>query len=328
MIKQEYLIKRDYEIKQREKIEKQTDEINKKIKEKEFIENCLKRRKKEEFKEKKLLEQQEKLRQRQQEWESKTQEHLTKVENIYEKKHNSAVNEYFQILKKGLERDEKIEERKSELNLKSQVQNQNRYAIYVNYKNKTREEEAQIRKRLEKKHRNISEFYIIQKEKKKNLMETQKKRREEKVVSNMYQRIANKNKEIERKKKLLDLFEQHEEKIDKCLMLKEKKHEEYILNNLLKSEEINENFLRIKKNLCDKNRLKMQKMKNKTKEVNNKILIRQNSARVRIARYDEVIANKDILLQHAKQMLEERKEYKPKDIYKKVFTDEQINFIQ
>ena len=65
---QEYLIKRDYEIKQREKIEKQTDEINKKIKEKEFIENCLKRRKKEEFKEKKLLEQQEKLRQRQQEW--------------------------------------------------------------------------------------------------------------------------------------------------------------------------------------------------------------------------------------------------------------------
>ena len=42
-----------------------------------------------------------------------------------------------------------------------------------------------IRKRLEKKHRNISEFYIIQKEKKKNLMETQKKRREEKVVSNI-----------------------------------------------------------------------------------------------------------------------------------------------
>jgi len=275
-----------------------------------------------------MLEQQEKMRLRQQEWESKNQEHLSKVENMYEKKHNSAVNEYFQILKKGLERDEKIEERKNEFNLKNQLLNKNRYTIYINYKNKTKEEIAEIKKKLEQKHRNISEFYSMQKELKKNLMESQKKRREEKVISNIYQRIANKNKEFERRKKLLDLFEKNEEKIEKRLLLKEKKHEEFIVNNLIKSEEMSENYLRNKKKLRNKLKLKMQKMKNKDDEINNKILIRQNSARVRIARYDEVKANKDIILQHAKQVLEERKEYKPKDVYEKVFSDEQIHFIE
>ena len=328
LIQKEYLAKRDNDIIHREKIEKEADEKNKKIKEKEFMEKCLKLKKKEEFKEKKMLEQQEKMRLRQQEWESKNQEHLSKVENMYEKKHNSAVNEYFQILKKGLERDEKIEERKNEFNLKNQLLNKNRYTIYINYKNKTKEEIAEIKKKLEQKHRNISEFYSMQKELKKNLMESQKKRREEKVISNIYQRIANKNKEFERRKKLLDLFEKNEEKIEKRLLLKEKKHEEFIVNNLIKSEEMSENYLRNKKKLRNKLKLKMQKMKNKDDEVNNKILIRQNSARVRIARYDEVKANKDIILQHAKQVLEERKEYKPKDVYEKVFSDEQIHFIE
>ena len=91
------------------------------------------------------------MRLRQQEWESKNQEHLSKVENMYEKKHNSAVNEYFQILKKGLERDEKIEERKNEFNLKNQLLNKNRYTIYINYKNKTKEEIAEIKKKKKKK---------------------------------------------------------------------------------------------------------------------------------------------------------------------------------
>ena len=59
------------EIKQREKMKKEIDKINKKKKEKEFNNECLIKKEKEELKEKQILEHQEKLRQRQQEWESK-----------------------------------------------------------------------------------------------------------------------------------------------------------------------------------------------------------------------------------------------------------------
>ena len=328
MIKKEYITKRDKEIKQREKLEQEINEINKKKKEKQFKNEIIEQRKKEEIKERKILEQQEKLRQRQQEWESKNFEHLTKVENMYEEKHNSAINEYMSILKKGIKRNEKIEERKNEFNLKTKIQNQKRYIHYINYKNKTMEEEKDLRIKLEKKHKNISDFYLIQKEKRNNWVQTQRQNREEKMLSNIYKRMINKNKEIERRKKLLDLFERHEEKIEKCFILKEKKNEEFKLNNLLKSDEITGNYLRNKNILSYRNKIKMQKMKEKNEEINNKILQRQNSARTRIARYNQVNENKNILLENVKHILEERKEYKPEEVYKKVFTNEEINILK
>jgi len=191
MIKKEYITKRDKEIKQREKLEQEINEINKKKKEKQFKNEIIEQRKKEEIKERKILEQQEKLRQKQQEWESKNFEHLTKVENMYEEKHNSAINEYMNILKKGIERNEKIEERKNEFNLKTKIQNQKRYIHYINYKNKTMEEEKDLRIKLEKKHKNISDFYLIQKEKRNNWVQTQRQNREEKMLSNIYKRMIN-----------------------------------------------------------------------------------------------------------------------------------------
>jgi hypothetical protein len=247
---------------------------------------------------------------------------------MYEERHNSAINEYMNILKKGIERHAKIEERKNEFNLKTKIQNQKRYIHYINYKNKTMEDEKDLRKKLEQKHKNISDFNLIQKEKKNNWMQTQRKNREEKILSNIYKRMLNKNKELERRKRLLDLFERHEEKIEKCFILKEKKNEEFKLNNLLKSDEITGNYLRNKNILSLRNKIKIQKMKDKNEEVNNKILKRQNTARVRIARYDQVNENKNIMLEHAKQILEERKEYNPEDIYKKVFTNEEINILK
>ena len=58
------------------------------------------------------------------------------MENLYQEKHNLAVNEYLLILRKGLERHERIEERKNEMNLKSQIENKKRISLLINYKNK------------------------------------------------------------------------------------------------------------------------------------------------------------------------------------------------
>jgi hypothetical protein len=320
----EFLINRDRKIKEQEKIEKEIDIINKRKKEKEFNEKFLKQKIKEELKEKNIIETQKKFLEKQKKWESKNFEHLTKVENLYQEKHNLAVNEYLLILRKGLERHERIEERKNEMNLKSQIENKKRISLLINYKNKIIQEQNEQRKKLEKKYKNISEFYLKQKEKKKNIIITQRKKREEKALSNIYKRIFNKNKEIERRKRLLDLFEKHEENVENNNIKKEKQNEQFKLNNLLKSDETTENYIRNINLMKQRNIIKMEKMRNKDIEVNNKKLNRQNSAIIRIKRYDSIRADKNSILDHAKQILEERKEHNPQDVYRKVFTNEEI----
>jgi len=320
----EFLINRDRKIKEQEKIEKEIDIIKKRKKEKEFSEKFLKQKVKEELKEKNILETQKKFLEKQKKWESKNFEHLTKVENLYQEKHNLAVNEYLLILRKGLERHERIEERKNEMNLKSQIENKKRISLLINYKNKIIQEQNEQRKKLEKKYKNISEFYLKQKEKKKNIIITQRKKREEKALSNIYKRIFNKNKEIERRKRLLDLFEKHEENVENNNIKKEKQNEQFKLNNLLKSDETTENYIRNINLMKQRNIIKMEKMRNKDIEVNNKKLNRQNSAIIRIKRYDSIRADKNSILDHAKQILDERKEHNPQDVYRKVFTNEEI----
>jgi hypothetical protein len=275
-----------------------------------------------------LKEQREKLFEKRREWESKNCEYMTRLENMHQKKHDSAVNEYGSILRKIKEGYDKIEERKYKFNLKSNEENKKRYLHLVNYRNKTKEEINQMRKRLEQKHKNIAVFYSLQIEKRKNIFNSQKKIREEKVVSNIYKRVLNKNKEFERKVRLLDLFEKNEERVEKKILLKAKENEEFKMNNLHKSDEMSNNYMRNMKDLNNRNRVKLQNMMNKESEVNYKILKRQNSARLRIARYDELKVNKDSMLEHAKQILEEQKEYKPEEVYNKVFTKDEINILK
>ena len=327
LLQKEYLTQRDKKIKEKEVQEKEFGDYISEKKKEDFNKEIIERRKEEEMLEKKLRERQEHLFERRKEWESNNFKHMTKVENIYQKKHDSAVNEYDCILKKGKERFEKIEDRKYQFNLKCNEENKKRYMHLVHYKIKTKEEVNQMRKRLEEKHKNISLFYSIQLEKRKNIINSQKKDRDEKVVSNIYKRIMNKNKEFERRVRLLDLFEKNEERVEQKILLKEKKNEEFKYNNLLKSDEMSNNYLRNMQLLNNRNQVKLQRMRTKEDEVNNKILSRQNSAQVRIKRYDDIKVNKDLMLEHAKQILEEQKDYKPEDVYKQVFTRDDMNLL-
>ena len=168
----------------------------------------------------------------------------------------------------------------------------------------------------------------MQKEIKRNIIHNQKLSREEKIKNNIYKKLMNKSMEKERKKKLLDLFEKNEEKVEMKMILRQKQNEEYKYNNLLKSDEITGNYLRNMNVIQNKNRIKMQKMREKNDKINNKIIKRQNSAKNRIDRYDSIRLNKELMMKQVKEILEERKEYKPEDIYKKVFTDEEINILK
>ena len=321
-----YLLEKEKRNITQEKINNILKKIEQKKNEEIFNKECKLQKEIEQIKEEKKLQKQNEIFQKQKKWEIKNYEHQIKVENIYKKKHEIAVNEFLSILKKGLERYEKIDQRKNIKNRNYQIKNEERKINYDNYKINKNVSEKKLRKKYEKKQKNISEFYYIQKEIKKNKIQIRKKELEEKMKNNIYIRLLNKSMEKQRRNKLLDLFEKNEKKVEKRKILNIKKNEEYKLNNLLHSDEIYDNYIRNINILNNKNMKKLQKMRNKDYEINTKILQRQNSAKNRIARYDKIKFNKDLMMQNVKDILEDRNNiyYKPEDIYKKVFTNQEI----
>ena len=321
-------IRKDNIIKAQEKFDKLLDKVDRKKKEIEFNKECKIRREIEQIKEKKRIQSQNELIQKQKNWEIENYEHMTKVENMHQQRHELAVNEYLLILKKGIKRYEKIDERKNEMNIKSQIKNEERKLYLINYKMKNKEIENNLRKKFEKKQENISRFYMVQKELKENEIQKRREQREEKFKENLYNRLLNKSIEKQKRRELLELMEKKEEITVKRKILKEKFNEKYKLNNLLKSEEINDNYIRKRNILNYKNRVKLQKMRNKDIEINNKIIRRINSAKSRIGRFDQIKLNKDLTMGHVKEILEDKKDHEPEEIYKKVFTNEEIKLLK
>ena len=328
LIRKRYKIKRDNMIKAQEKLDKLLDKVERKQKEKEFNKECKLRREIERIKEKKRIEEENELRKKQKNWEIQNYEHMTKVENMKKEKHELAVKEFLYILKKGLKRHEKIEERKNEMNIKNQMKNEERKNHLYNYKLQNKKIEKKIRKKFEKKQENISLFYSIQKEIKKNIIQRNKKHREEKHKDSLFNRLMNKSMQEQRRKELLNIMEKKEEIVEKRKILKEKNNEEFKLNNILKSEEICQNYIRERNILNYKNMMKLQKMRNKNILIENKKIKRINSAKNRISRFEQIKLNKDLMMDHVKQILEDKKDHEPEEIYKKVFTNEEIKLLE
>ena len=325
--KKKILQRKDQAIKEKEKMNQIFDQISKKQKEDEFNKECKLHREIENMKEKSQTKFQKDLLMRQRLWEKQHFEHQKKVEQMHKKKHEMAVEEYMQILKKGIERYEKIDERKNEMSMKYQRKNEERNIYLINYKLKNRIIEKNLREKFERKHRNISKFYFIQKEIRKDVIYKQRKEREYNNFINYNNRLLNKSMENNRRKRLLDLFEKNEDNIEKNRIYKQSQNEEYKFNNMVKSDEIYDNYIRKQNLLNNKNKIKLRKMMNKDIDIYNKILRRQNSAQDRITRFDKIKLNKDIMMKNVKDVLEEQKDYRPQDIYNKVFTYDEYQML-
>ena len=325
--KKKILQRKDQAIKEKEKMNQIFDQISKKQKEDEFNKECKLHREIENMKEKSQTKFQKDLLMRQRLWEKQHFEHQKKVEQMHKKKHEMAVEEYMQILKKGIERYEKIDERKNEMSMKYQRKNEERNIYLINYKIKNRIIEKNLREKFERKHRNISKFYFIQKEIRKDVIYKQRKEREYNNFINYNNRLLNKSMENNRRKRLLDLFEKNEDNIEKNRIYKQSQNEEYKFNNMVKSDEIYDNYIRKQNLLNNKNKIKLRKMMNKDIDIYNKILRRQNSAQDRITRFDKIKLNKDIMMKNVKDVLEEQKDYRPQDIYNKVFTYDEYQML-
>ena len=139
--------KRDKEYINKEMMNKEIDLFEKKKQENEFRKLYLNNRKIEEEKEHGIIEGQNHLMKRQKEWEMQNCEHMNKVQSIYQKKHNLAINEYLDILKKDIKRSQKLNLIKDNFDHQNKIKNEKRELYLINFKKKKKDMEKKNKKR-------------------------------------------------------------------------------------------------------------------------------------------------------------------------------------
>ena len=323
-----YMKKRDKEYLNKEIMDKEIDLYDKKNKEKEFRKIYLNQRKEDEEKEQKIIDNQIDIFKKQKEWEMKNYEHLNKVENIYLKKHNLAVNEYFNILKKDIKRNKRFDEIKKNLDFKNKIENEKRDLYLANYKNRNKDIEKSMREKFAKRYNHIHQFAEEQKELKNNVIENQKKDRDEKIEKNIFLKQVDEDLKKERRNRLLEQFEINEEKVQRRKNLNEKMNESVKFNNYMKHDNITANYIEQKNILIYKNLLKVDNMKRKNKQIEEKIKERQLSGKLRMERYNILKVKKEQMINHVHKILSERKEHNVQDLYKRIFTNEEMKLLK
>ena len=326
-IKFENQKKRDKEYYNREMMDKEINLMDKKNKEKQFRIIYLNQRKIDEEKEQKIIDEQNDLMRKQREWEIKNFEHMNKVENIYQKKHNLVIDEYFDILKKDIKRKKKFNIIKDNFDFKNKIENERRDLYLANFKNKKKEMEKDMRNKYQKRHKHISEFAKEQKDIKNNLIKSQQKERDEQVEKNIFLKQINEDMKKERRDRLLEQFEINEEKVERRKKLNVKKNEDMKFNNYMKHDAISANYLEQKNILIYNNLLKMNKMNNKNKEIEEKIKRRQLSAKLKMEKDNVLKVKREQMIDHVNKILDERKEHKIEDVYKRIFTNEEMKLL-
>ena len=326
-IKFENQKKRDKEYYNREMMDKEINLMDKKNKEKQFRITYLNQRKIDEEKEQKIIDEQNDLMRKQREWEIKNFEHMNKVENIYQKKHNLVIDEYFDILKKDIKRKKKFNIIKDNFDFKNKIENERRDLYLANFKNKKKEMEKDMRNKYQKRHKHISEFAKEQKDIKNNLIKSQQKERDEQVEKNIFLKQINEDMKKERRDRLLEQFEINEEKVERRKNLNVKKNEDMKFNNYMKHDAISANYLEQKNILIYNNLLKMNKMNNKNKEIEEKIKRRQLSAKLKMEKDNVLKVKREQMIEHVNKILDERKEHKIEDVYKRIFTNEEMKLL-
>lgn len=327
MIKSENKKKREKAIMDKEKMEEEMNLVTKRNNERDFNKAYIEQLKLEEKKEQKILEHQNELMKSQKDWEMKNFEHKDKVENLYRMKHELIIKEYLDTLKKDIIRNRKLNQIREEFDIKNKIEDERRDRYLINFKHISHQVENLIGKKFEKRQKHISDFVQIQKKLKSDDINIKKQKRIEKMQKNEYMRQLNEQQKSERRKKLIEQFEINEEKVKKRKDIKEKIHEDKKQINHIKFDSVLANFMEIKNLLLYKNLIKVKKMQEKDREIEEKIKRRKLSAVLKLERQNELKVKKDLMINNVKKIMDERKEHKLEDVYKRVFSDEEMKFV-
>ena len=96
----------------------------------------------------------------------------------------------------------------------------------------------------------------------------------------------------------------------------------------MKHDAISDNYLEQKNILNYKNMIKMQNMKNKNLEIEEKTKRRQMSAKLKMDRDNVLKYKKQQMIKDVNKILDERKEHNVEDVYKRIFTKEEMNLLK
>ena len=138
----------------------------------------------------------------------------------------------------------------------------------------------------------------------------------------------NENLKKERRERLLEQFEINEEKVQKRKKIKEKLIEDVKFNNYVRQDNTTANYIEQKNILIYKNLLKMDDMKRKNRQIEEKIKERQLSAKIRMERENLLKLKKEQMINDVNKILDEKKEHNVQDIYKRIFTNEEMNLLK
>ncbi len=327
-LKLEFKLKKDKEFINKQIIDKEIDLMDKRYKEKEFRKSYLNQIKIDEVKEQRYLDDQKEIIRKQKEWEMKNIEHMDKVEDLYQKKHSYAINEYFDILRKDIQRKKRLNLNKEQFAFKKNIENEKRDKVIADFKYNKKIMENYMRKKFENRHKHIYEFAEEQKEIKNNLIKSQQKERDKKFEKNIFLKKLNEDCKKERRDRLLEQFEINEEKVERRKIINEKMNEDKKFNNYKRHDTITANYIEQKNILIYRNLLKLNDMKNKNKEIEEKIKRRQLSAKTKMNRDNILKVKREQMINHVNKILDERKEHKIEDVYRRIFTNEETNLLK
>ena len=197
----------------------------------------------------------------------------------------------------------------------------------MNFKNINKDIENNMIYRFNKRYNHINEFVEEQKEIKNNLIRNKKKENEEKKERNFMTKKLNENAQKEKLKRLLEQFEINEENVIRRKSLDEKLHDNKKYKNYIKHDFITSKYIRQKNILIYQNLLKLKELREKDLLIKEKIKKRELSAKLKMDRDNSLKVKKREMINHAMKILDERKEHKIEDVYKRVFSPQEMKLL-
>ena len=284
-------------------------------------------KRKQEEEEKKMFEAHEKFMKNKEEWEFERYLHREKIKNINKSQHDKLYNNYMNSLNKFEKNKKKLKKQQSENELMGKVKRLQEFHIkckvYASREKSRKIQQHNLDIKYENIRKNIEEQHKIRND----IINSQKKNREQKIQNGIFLRKLNDCHKEEKKLETIKRLEKAEKCVELTREIKKKINEEKIYQNLVWEDKMMLNISEINNKLAYKNMGKLKKMKEKTEKIKEKFKIREQTANQNIQRDNWLKYKKGEMMNCVNDIFEEGKLYDKDKVYDRVFSREEMKIL-
>ena len=326
-LKKEAKDKKEKEERKREKDFQEKEKLERKEQAKQY--NELIRRQIEQFKkeEEKKNQLQKDYFKKQLNWQKQEAQFKKKMNDKYKQKQEIAEMKQKSLEKKNEERIRRVLEKRRKTNEKLKLQSFQREEklkkAYIKF-----EKERQERKdKFNEKQKLMEQYQEEQKIKKEHELLDIQFKREEKEKRN--QSIKKLNDEIlaEKRMNILYHFEKNNEHVQNQRDFNEKIHQKKIYDNIIKEDNLNDLLKENQNKIKYKNLLKLKEFEDKNKKIDELKRQKEDYANQKLKLMENMREKKVKMLQEVKKLINKNNYRNKSDIYKKIFSPEELTFI-